>query len=121
MQTAWVLFALTVRLGSVIALVDDQVLGTVVVGTVEVFGQDLLDTCRITFLGVDRGTRHVRNGGVAAAPGGVGGVTEWVVLGCWLWEPDITTVTAELAGFESVGNILLDNDGTTSGVDQPCA
>lgn len=38
---------------------------------------------------------------------------------CWLWEPDVTTVSAELARLESLGDILLDDDGTTGGVDEP--
>lgn len=36
-----------------------------------------------------------------------------------LWEPDITTVATELATVEGFGNILLNDDSTTSGVDKP--
>jgi hypothetical protein len=42
-----------------------------------------------------------------------------VVLGGGLREPDITTVSAEVAGLEGGGDILLDDDGTTGGVDEP--
>lgn len=58
--------------------------------------------------------------GVAAAEG-VLSVSQRVVLGGGLGEPDITAVAAELAGLESVGDILLDDDGTTGGVDEPRA
>jgi hypothetical protein len=47
------------------------------------------------------------------------GVAERVVLGGGLGEPDITTVSAEVAGLEGLGDILLDDDGTTGGVDEP--
>jgi len=42
-----------------------------------------------------------------------------VVLGSGLREPHITTVSAELAAVDSLGDILLDDNGTTSGVDEP--
>ena len=44
-----------------------------------------------------------------------------MVLGSGLREPDITSVSPELAGLERIGNILLDDDGTTGGVDEPRA
>ena len=60
------------------------------------------------------------DGGVTArVEWAVVGVSEWVVLWCWLWEPDVTTVTTELTALESISNILLDDDGTTGGVDEP--
>lgn len=58
------------------------------------------------------------NHGVAAAPW-VGGIAEWVVLGGGLREPDITTVSTEVAVLESLCDILLDNNSTTGSVDQP--
>jgi hypothetical protein len=60
----------------------------------------------------------VGNHGVPAAEG-VLGITERVIFGRWLREPDVTTVTAEVARFEGFSNILLDNDGTTSSIDEP--
>jgi hypothetical protein len=60
----------------------------------------------------------VGNHGVAAAPW-VLGVAERVVLGGGLREPDITTVSTEVTILESLGDILLDDDGTTGGVNQP--
>jgi hypothetical protein len=42
-----------------------------------------------------------------------------VVLGGGLGEPDVTTVAAKLAGGEGLGDILLDDDGATGGVDEP--
>lgn len=58
------------------------------------------------------------NHGVASAPW-VLSVSERVVLGRWLREPDITTVATEVAGLERISNILLDDDGATGGVDEP--
>jgi hypothetical protein len=42
-----------------------------------------------------------------------------VVLGSGLGEPDITTVSTEVTVLERLGNILLDDDGTTGSVNQP--
>lgn len=36
-----------------------------------------------------------------------------------LGEPNVTTVTAELAGFEGGGDVFLDDNGATGGVDEP--
>jgi len=69
-------------------------------------------------LGIDRSTRHVGNHCVAATPW-VLGVAERVVLGGRLGEPDITTVSTEVAVLERLGNILLDHNGTAGSVDQP--
>jgi hypothetical protein len=69
-------------------------------------------------LGIDGGTRHVRNHGVAAAPW-VLSVAKRVVPGRWLREPDITTVSTEVAVLERLSNIFLDNDGTTGSVNEP--
>lgn len=41
-----------------------------------------------------------------------------MVAGSGLGEPDITTVAGEVAGLESGSDVLLDNDGTTGGVDK---
>jgi hypothetical protein len=41
-----------------------------------------------------------------------------VVDGGGLREPDITTVACEVARLEGLGDVLLDDDGTTSGVDE---
>ena len=60
----------------------------------------------------------MRNHGVASTPW-VLGVAERVVLGRGLGEPDITTVSTEVTRLESISNILLDDDGATSGVDEP--
>jgi hypothetical protein len=44
-----------------------------------------------------------------------------VVLGRGLGEPDVAAVAAELAGGESLGDVLLDDDGAAGGVDEPGA
>ena len=61
--------------------------------------------------------RHHR----VTAAHGVLSVAERVVFRCRLWEPNIASVTTEMARLESFGNILLDNDGTACGVDEPRA
>jgi hypothetical protein len=44
-----------------------------------------------------------------------------MVFGSWLREPNVTTITVELTRREGFSNILLDDNGTTSSVDEPCA
>lgn len=114
------LLALAVSLGDVVTSVDDKVLVLVVEAAREVAVQDLLGTLGVPDLGVDGGTGHVGNHGVATAPGALD-VTERVVLGGGLREPDVTTVASQVARLDGLGDILLDNDGTTSGVDEPRA
>lgn len=113
------LVALAVGLGGVITLVDDQVEGVVVVAAREVRVKNGLGASSVSLLGINRGTRHVRNHGVTTSPGAVGSSAERVVLGGGLVVPDVTTVTTELARLESLGNVLLDDNGTTGGVDEP--
>lgn len=112
------LLALTVGLGDVVTLVDNQVLRAVVLTAREVAVQDVLGALGVANLGIDGGTRHVGDHGVTAAPG-VLGVAERVVLGSGLGEPDVTTVAAEMARLESLGDVLLDDDSATGGVDEP--
>lgn len=97
---------------------DNQVLRAVVVAAREVAVQDVLGTLSVADLGVNGGTRHVRDHGVTAAPG-VLGVAERVILGSRLGEPDITTVAAEVPRLEGIGDVLLDDDSATGSVDEP--
>jgi hypothetical protein len=117
------LLPLAVGLGGVVALVDNEVLGPVVVAAAEVRVEDGLGAGGVAGLGVERGTGHVRDGGVSggAAPVLVGGGAEGVVLGGGLGEPDVTAVAAKLAGGEGLGDVLLVDDGTAGGVDEPRA
>jgi hypothetical protein len=98
--------------------VDNQILRAVVLTAREVALKDVLGAVGVADLSIDGGTRHVGNHGVTATPG-VLGVAERVVLGGGLGEPDITTVSAEVARLEGLGDILLDDDGATGGVDEP--
>lgn len=111
---------LAVSLGHVLSLVHNQVLGAVVMAATEVALQDTLDTVGIAHLSVERRTGHVRHHGVAAAPW-VLGVAKWVVLGRRLREPHVTTVSTQVAALQRLGNVLLDDDGTSSSVDEPRA
>lgn len=119
-QSHLFLVPLAVRLGGVVAASHDQILGLVVVAAGEVAVQDALDTSGVALLRIDRGTGHVGYHGVSASPC-VLSVAEGMVLGCGLREPDITAVAAELAGLEGLGDVLLDDDGTTGGVNEPRA
>lgn len=56
--------------------------------------------------------------GVSAAEW-VLGVAQDVVFGCWLWEPDVASVAAEVARLEGFGDVFFDDDGTAGGVDEP--
>lgn len=96
---------------------DDQVLRSVVMLASEVAGKDSLGTVGIALLGIERGTGHVRDHGITATEGVHGG-TQRVVAGSGLGEPDITTIASKVARLEGLGNILLDDNGTTSGVDE---
>ena len=57
------LFTLAVRLGGIVALVDDEVLGAVVVLAGKVAGQDGLCAVGIALLGVERGGEQQRHDG----------------------------------------------------------
>lgn len=84
----------------------------------EVGLQDSLGAVGVTLLRIERRSGHVRNHGVSTAKV-VLGVAENVVLGGGLDVPDVTSVAAKVAGLESCGNVFLDNNGSTSGVDEP--
>jgi hypothetical protein len=112
------LVTLAVSLGCIVALVHDEVLWLVVVLAAEVRLENALHTSCVARLGVERGTRHVRYGGVASAPWMLG-VAKWVILWSWLWEPHITTVATKLSALQCLCYVLLHNDGATGGVDKP--
>jgi hypothetical protein len=82
--------------------------------------QDALGAVGVSLLRIERRARHVGNHGVSAAEG-VLGVAEGVVLGCGLREPHVTAVAAEVAGLEGRGDVFLDDDGATGGIDKPGA
>lgn len=110
--------SLAVCLCNVVAILDDKILWPIVVLAGEVALENGLGAIGVTLLGIDRGTGHVRDHGVAAAPG-VLGVAQRVVVGSGLREPDITTVTSEVAALKSLSDVFLDDDGATSSVDEP--
>jgi hypothetical protein len=112
------LFTLTVCLGGVVALVNYKILRLIIFPSREVGVKNSLGASGVSLLCVDRGTGHVGNHGVASAPW-VLSVAEWVVLGRGLGEPDITTISTEVAVLEGISNILLDDDGATGSVDEP--
>ncbi len=84
----------------------------------EIAFDDSLGAVGVALLGVERGTRHVGDHGVAAVPGVLGGAQR-VIRGSGLREPDIATVSSEVTALQSLGNVLLDDNGTTGGVDEP--
>jgi hypothetical protein len=112
------LITLAVRLGRVITLVHNKVFWPVVFLSTEIALQDILDTSSITLLRIDGRARHVRYHGIPAAPW-VLRVPQWVVLWCRLWEPDVTTVSSQMAALQRLSDILLDDNGATGGVDEP--
>ena len=97
---------------------DDKVFRLVVEFAGEVRLQDGLGAVGIADLCVDGGTRHVGCRGVSTAPW-VLGIAERVILGCGLGEPDVTTVSTEVARLERLSDIFLHDDGATGGVDEP--
>lgn len=96
----------------------DQIVRLVIesVGVIRV--EDILRALGITDLSIDRAAGHMRNHGVSTAPWTLD-ITERVVLWCGLREPNITTITTEMARLDGLSDVLLDNDGSTSGVDEP--
>lgn len=108
----------SVRPSGVVTIVDDQVLGTVIMLSRKVALDDGLGTSSVSLLSIDGGTRHVGNHSVSTAEG-VLGVAQGVVLGGGLREPNVTTVSAEMSAGESLSDVLLDDDSTTGGVDEP--
>ena len=80
--------------------------------------QNTLHTVGISLLSIQRRAGHVRHHGVSTAEG-VLGVAQRVVLGSGLWEPHVTTIAAQVAGFQSVSDVFLDNYGAAGGVDEP--
>lgn len=112
------LSSLTISLGCIITTNNDQILRPVIVLAREVALEDGLRTSRISLLRIDRRSAHVRHHGVSTAHD-VLCVAERVVLWCWLREPDVTAVAVQVAGFEGVGDVFLDNDGTAGGVHEP--
>ena len=113
-----VLLIVTVSLGSIMTVDTDDILGSVVLLSGKEDLKNVLGALGISSLGVDRGTGDMGSHGVTGTVL-VSHRSPWVVLGGGLGEPDITTVTSELAAGESLSNILLDTDGSSSGVDEP--
>ena len=109
---------LSIRLRRVVSLVHNQIFWAVVFPTTEVAFENSLGSGSISLLRIERGTGHVRYHGVSASKR-ILGVAKRVFLWCWLWEPDITAIAAEMTGFESLGDVFLDDDGATSSVDKP--
>lgn len=112
------LLPLAVRSGCVVTLVDNKILRPVIKAAREVAIQDGLGALGIANLGINGATRHVRNHGVATTPW-VLGITERVVFGSGLREPNVSSVASQLARLEGLGDILLHDDGTASSVDKP--
>lgn len=111
---------LAISPSDIFTVVNNEILGSVVLTTREVALEDVLGALGVTGLGVNRSTGHVRDHSIATTPW-VQGVAERVILGSGLGEPDVTTVAAEVAVLEGFGNIFLDDNSTTSSVDEPRA
>ena len=47
-------------------------------------------------------------------------ISEGVLLRGGLREPNVTTIAVEVAALQSFGNVLLDNDGASRGIDEVC-
>lgn len=112
------LVPLAVGLSNVITAANNEILVLVVMTAREVALENSLGALSVTDLCVDRGTRHVRNHGVATAPWALH-VAEWVVLGGGLGIPDITTIASQVARLDSFSNILLNDNSTTGSVNEP--
>lgn len=112
------LVPLAIGLSNVITAVNNEILVSIVMTAREVALENSLGALSVTDLCIDRGTRHVRNHGVATTPRALD-VAEWVVLRGGLGIPDITAVASQVARLDSLSNILLDDNGTTGSVNEP--
>lgn len=110
--------SLTIGLGGVVTLVNNQVLRAIVFTTREVTVQNILDTLGVADLGIDGSTRHVGDHRVATTPWTLS-IAEWVVLGGRLWVPDITTIATQVAVLDSLSDVFLDDDRTAGSVNEP--
>jgi hypothetical protein len=113
-----VLLVVTVSLGTVVTVDADNVLGSVILLAREEDLEDLLCSLGVSALGIDGSAGDMRSHGVSTtvlvshgSPG--------MVLGGRLGEPDITTVSSDLAGLECLDNVLGNADGSSSSVDEP--
>lgn len=88
------LVLLSVGLGGVLALVDNQILGAVVLAAGEVRVQDGLGSLGVADLGIDGRSRHVGDHGVSTAPW-VLGVAERMVLGSRLDIPHVSSISCK--------------------------
>ncbi|KAH3661042.1 hypothetical protein OGATHE_005374 [Ogataea polymorpha] len=113
-------FVGTVRLGLVLAVQQNDVLGPVVELLSEERLQDVLGALRVSDLGVNDRARVVRSHGIASTVL-VGHGSPWVVLWSWLWEPHVSTVSSKLSALDGGCNVLGHADGTSGGVDEPGA
>lgn len=62
----------------------------------------------------------MRHHGVTSTPG-VLCISQRVVLGRRLGEPDVSSISTEVSRLEGIGDVLLDDDSAARGVDEPRA
>lgn len=105
------------RVATPLANTDDDVAGLLLLAF-QVVVQNDLGTLSVSRLRVQGGTGVMGNHAVSASEGILHRAPD-VIARSRLLVPDVSSVTAELAGFECCGNSILVADGTTSGVDEP--
>ena len=96
LQVHLYLVSLSISLSGIVAVVNNQVLRSVIELIGEIRLQDSLGTICVTLLRIQRSTGLVRNLGVSSTEGVLCG-TERVVFWCRLREPNVSSVTAEVA------------------------
>ena len=84
----------------------------------EVRFQDVLGTFSVPLLRIQARPRHMSDGGIPSTKG-VLSIAKRVFLRCWLWEPNVPTVTAKVTRFQGLGDVFFDDDSSTGGVDKP--
>lgn len=107
---------LSIRLGRVLSVLDDQV-GRFLLFAVEESLQDLLSSLGVSSLGIEGGTTVVRGHTVPSLQVVAHGSPR-VVAGCRLRVPDVTSVEVDLARFEGFGYVFRHGEGASCGVDQ---
>lgn len=86
----------------------------------EIAIQNRLGPICISLLRIQTGPAHMRHHRITSSVG-VLGVSEWVVLGCGLWEPDVAAVAAEVAGGQSGRDVFFYYYRAAGCIDEPGA
>jgi hypothetical protein len=105
-------------LSSIIALVDNQILGLVVILAREVDVDDTLNARGVALLRVKRRSGHVWHHGISTTEG-VLSVAKRMVFWSRLRIPNVATVATEMPALQGLRDVFLHHDSAACRVDEP--